>query len=127
MLIETINQIQITRWSQYRLYVQHVNKLYTEWELMTLCVARVLMNESYEEMKSKYRIPRSTMIGHLINIRLPLQCRNMIKLQKRMKKGELSRSTLREVLQLSIKMNKLVIPTYLSQYEEALVFAEEDI
>ena len=75
-LVETINQIQITRWDLDRLDVKHGNKLYTQWELMIACVDRVLMNESYEEMKANYGIPRSTMTSHLRKICLTLQCRN---------------------------------------------------
>ena len=105
-LVKTMNHINITRWNQDRLYAQHGNKFYTEWDLMTKCVARVSINESYEEMKSKHGIPRSTMTIHLINICLSLQCRNTRKLQQRMMTREVSRSKPREVLQLSIKMNK---------------------
>ena len=45
------------------------NKIsYTYWELMTACGFRVFMNESYEDMKSEYIIPRSTMTSHLRKI-----------------------------------------------------------
>ena len=38
-----------------------------------------------------------------------------------MKTGEVSRSNLREVLQISVKMNKVGRPTYLSPDEDSLV------
>ena len=53
LLVEIINQIQITRWSKDILFVQHDNPSHTYWELMTACVARVFMNEYYENMKAK--------------------------------------------------------------------------
>ena len=93
---------------------------------MTACVG-VLINESYAEMKPKYGIPRSTITCHLRKICLPLQCRNMRQLQQRMKTGEVSRSKLIEVLQLSAKNNKVGRPNYLSLDEESLVVVAADI
>ena len=79
-LVESINQIQITKWSKDRLSVKHGNKSYIDWYMMTACVDKVLINASYEDMKSKYGIPRSTITGHLINICHSLKCINMRKL-----------------------------------------------
>ena len=73
LLVESINQIQITRWAKDRLSVKNGNDYYTYWELMTSCVSRLLMNESYEYMKSKFGIIKSTKTSHLINICHPLQ------------------------------------------------------
>ena len=67
---------------------------------MNACVARVLMNASYEDVKAMYGIPISTMKIHMRNICHTLYYRNMRKFQQRMKTGDVSRSKLREVLQL---------------------------
>ena len=72
-MVESINQIQITRWAKDRLSVKNGNDYYTYWELMTSCVSRLLMNESYEYMKSKFGIIKSTKTSHLRNICHPLQ------------------------------------------------------
>ena len=83
--VEKINQIQITRWAKDRLSVNHGNWVYTYWDLMTTGGLRVLLNESYEDMKSEYGITMSTMTSHLKNIFHLLQCRNTRHLQKRVK------------------------------------------
>ena len=72
---------------------------------MTAFGVRVLLNASYEYLKAKYGILRSNMKIHLRKICHPLQCRNMREFQKRIKTGEVSRSKLREVLELSVKNN----------------------
>ena len=55
---------------------------------MTAYMTRVLINEYYEGIKSKYVITGSTMTSHMINIYHPLQCRNMRQLKKILKTGE---------------------------------------
>ena len=67
------------------------------------------------------------MKSHLRKICFPLQCINMRKLQQRMKKREVSRSKFREVIQISVKTNKVGRPTYLSLDEELLVVAAAEI
>ena len=52
-LLESIKQIHITRWAKDRLYVKHTNHSYTDWDMMTTCMARVLINGSQEDMKAK--------------------------------------------------------------------------
>ena len=101
--------------------MKHGNLPYEYWELMTACVARVLMNASYEDMKYYYGIPRSTMTINLRKICLSLQCRNTRQLQQRMKTGEVSRSNIREVIHQYVKKYKVGRPTYLILYEETLV------
>ena len=58
MLVESINQIQITRWAKYRLSVKHVNQLYIYWDLMAECGVGVLLNVFYEYLKYGYGSPR---------------------------------------------------------------------
>ena len=94
---------------------------------MTTCGVRVFLNASYEDIKYECGIPRSTMTSNLRKICHPLQCRNVRHLQQRMKKREVSRSNLREVIQLSVKNNKVVIPTYLIMDEESFVVAAAEI
>ena len=80
LLVESINQIQINRCSKDRLSAKHGNNLYKDWELMNAYVSRVLTNTSYEDMKSKYVIPRSNITSNMKKICHPLQYRNMRKL-----------------------------------------------
>ena len=75
-LVESISQIRITRWAKNILSMKHGNQLYTYWEPITACGVRMLLNESYEDTKAEYGIPRSTMTGNLRKICHPLQCRN---------------------------------------------------
>ena len=91
LLVEIINQIQITRCSKDIISLKHGNQSYIYWDIITTCVARVLMNASYEDIKFKYGITRSTMTIHLRNISQSLNCRNMRQLQQRMKTGEVLR------------------------------------
>ena len=85
------------------------------------------MNKSYKDMKAKYCIPRSTTKIHQRKNCHPLECRNTRKFQKMMKKGEVPKSKLIEVLQISVKNHKLGIPTYLSLYEEKLLVEASEI
>ena len=55
-LVYTSNQTQITRWYQERLDANHRNQSYTNWELMTACHIRVLLNASYDHgAQCKYK------------------------------------------------------------------------
>ena len=87
---------------------------------MDACVTRVLLNVSYEDMKSKYSIYGSTMASNKKNICNTLQCQTIRQLQQRMKKGELSTLNLREAIQLYVKNHKLGRPTYLVPKKEYL-------
>ena len=120
-LIVSINQIQITRWAKDRLSVNHGSESYTDWEVMTACGVRLLLNSSYKYLKSEYGILSSTTTSHLGNICHPLKCINMMHLQQRANTGEVSISKLREVLQKFVKRNKVGRPTYLSPNEESFV------
>ena len=75
----------------------------------------------------KYGINSSTMKINLSKIFQPLQCKNMRNFNQKMKIGKVSRSNLREVLQLSVRNNKVGIPTYLSPDKEVFVIAEVEI
>ena len=70
---------------------------------MTACGFRVFMNESYEDMKSEYIIPRSTMTIHLRKICHLLKCSKTRHLKQRMNIGEVSISNLRGVFHLYYK------------------------
>ena len=94
---------------------------------MTSCGVRVLLNAFYEDLKSGYGIPRSTMTSHMRKISHPLHYGNMSHLQQRMNTGEFSISKLRKFLRLYFKKNKLGRPNCLSPDEEALVVVAAEI
>ena len=72
LLVETINQIHINRWTKDRLSLNSGYQFYIEWGLINTCGVRVFLNESYEDIKSEYGIPKLTMKIHLSNIGHPL-------------------------------------------------------
>ena len=51
-LVDTNNQNQITGWSQERLNLNHCNHQYTNWDLMTAWQIQVLLNATYDKLKS---------------------------------------------------------------------------
>ena len=126
-LVDTNNQNQITRWAQERLGLNHGNQPYTDWELLTACQIWVLCNTSYAQLKSEYGIPKSTLKHYLAKLCPPLQCRNAQHLHQVFKKGEVPRSKLLEIINLSVQKIKVGKPTYLNSDEEALVVASEEI
>ena len=78
---------------------------------------RVLLNASDEDLKYGYGIPSSNITSNMRRICPLLQFRNMRHLRQIMKTVEVSISKIIEMLQMSVKRNKVVIPTYLSLYE----------
>ena len=85
------------------------------------------MNTLYAQLKSEYSILNSTLKRYLESLCPPLQCRNAQHVHQMFKKGEVLRSKLLEVINMSVQRIKLGRPTYLNLYEEALVVALAEI
>ena len=64
-LVDTNNNNQITRWDQERLYLNHSNQPYTDWEMLTACQILVLSNTFDDNLKYEYRITKSTLKRYL--------------------------------------------------------------
>ena len=126
-LVDTTIQNQITRWAQERLGLNHSNQPYTDWEMLAACQIQVLSNTSYAQLKSECRIPHSTLKSYLEKICPPLQCRNAQHIHQMMKKGEMLRSKLLEMIKMSVQIVKVGGPAYINSDEEALVVALVDI
>ena len=126
-LVETNNQNQITRWDQERLDLNHSNQPNTDGELLTACHIRVLSNTYYDQLKSEYSIPMSTLEHYLAKICPPLQCRNAQHVHQMLKRGEVSRSKVLEIIKMSVPKSKVGRPTYLDSDEEALVVPLSEI
>ena len=94
---------------------------------MTACQIRVLLNTSYVQLKSEYGIPHSTLKRYLEKICPPLKCRNDQHVHQILKKGEVLRSKVLEMIKQSVQRNKIGIPTSLNSDEEALVAASAEI
>ena len=94
---------------------------------MTACQIRVLLNTSYDQLKSEYRIPKSTLKRYLAKFYPPLQCRNAQHVHKMLKKGEVFKSKVLEIINMSVQKIKVGRPTYLNSDEEALVVASAEI
>ena len=94
---------------------------------MTACCVRVFLNESYEAKKYEYGVPKSTVIINLINICHPLKFICMRLFKKWMNTGEVSISKLREVIQMSVKKNRVGRPTSLILVEEAFLVVAAEI
>ena len=102
-LVYTNNQNQITRWDQERLGLNHSNQPYTNWELLTACHIWVLSNTSYAQLKSEYVILDSTLKRYLETICSPLQYRNAQHVHQMLKKGEVLRSKVLEIIKMSVQ------------------------
>ena len=126
-MVDTNNQNQITRWSQERLSLNHSNQAYIDWDMLTAFQNRVLSNTSYAQLKSEYGIPNSILKRYLAKFCPPLQCRNAQHLHQLLKKGEVSRSKVLEIIKISVQKIKVGRPTYLNRDEEALVVASAEI
>ena len=120
-LVDTNNQNQFTRWAQEELYLNHSNQPYIDWELLTACHIRVLPNISYDQLKSEFGIPKSKLKHYLEKVCPPLQCINAQHLHQIFKKGEVLRSKVLEIINMSVQKIKIGRPTYLNSYENALV------
>ena len=105
-MVDTNNQNKITRWDQEQLGLNHGNQPYINWDLLTSFHIQLLCNKSYDQLKSEYGIPKSTMKRYLAKICPPLQCRNAHHLHQMLKKGEVSRSKLLEIFKMSVKKIK---------------------
>ena len=125
--MDTNNQNHITRWAQEGLCLNHSNHPYTDWELLTACQIRVLLNTSHAQLKSEYGIPHSTLQRYLAKICPPLKCRNTQHVHQMLKKGEVLRSKVLEMIKQSVQRNKIGRPTYLYSDEEELVVALAEI
>ena len=123
----TNNQNQITRWAQERLGLNHRNRPYTDWELFTAYNIRVLSNTYDAKLKSEYGIPNSTLKRYLAKVCPPLQCRNAQHVNKMLKKGEVLRSKVLEIIKMYSQRIKVGRRTYLNSYEEAMVVALAEI
>ena len=75
-MVDTNDQNQITRWAQERLGLNHINRPYNNWDLLTACQIRVLCNTFYDQLKYEYVIPKSTLKHYLEKLSLPLKFRN---------------------------------------------------
>ena len=126
-LVDTNNQNQITRWYQERLGLNHSNQPYTDWYLLTEFQIRVLCNTFYAQLKSEYVITKSTLKLYLEKFCSPLQCKNLQHLHQMLKKVEVSRSELLEIIKMSVQKIKFGRPNYLNSDEEALVVASAQI
>ena len=60
-LVDTNNPNQITRWAQEQLDANHSNQPYTDSELLTAFQIPVLSNTYHDQLKSEYRITKSTL------------------------------------------------------------------
>ena len=94
---------------------------------MTAYQIWVLSNASYDQLKYKYGIPKSTMKRYLENICPPLQCRNTQHVHQILKKGEVSGSKVFEIINMFVQNVKVGKPTYLNSDEEALLVALAEI
>ena len=94
---------------------------------MTACQIRVLSNESYDHFKYEHGIPKSTLKRYLEKVCPPLQCRNAQHLHQMLKKGEVSKSKMLEIIMMFVQKIKVVRPIYLNSDEKSLVFASEEI
>ena len=107
--------------------MNHSKHPYTNWELLTACHIRILLNTYYAQLKSEYGIPNSTLKRYLEKICPPLKCRNAQHVHQMLKKGEVLRSKVLEIIKMSVQRIKVGISTYLNSDEESLVFFLADI
>ena len=105
--MDTNNQNQINRWAQERLVLNHGNQPYTDWEMLTAYHIRVLCNTSYAHLKYEYGITKSTLKSYLEKVCPPLQCRNAQYLHQMLKKGEVSKSKLLEIIMMFVQKIKV--------------------
>ena len=103
------------------------NQPFTDWELFTTCQIWVLSNISYAQFKSEYGITNSKLKSFLAKVCPPLQCRNAQHVHQMLKKGEVLRSKVLEMIKMSVQNNKVGRPTYLNSDEEALAVASAEI
>ena len=101
-LMDTNNHNQNTRWSQELLGWNHSKQPYTNWELLTACQIRVLCNIYKDQLKSEYGIPKSTLKRSPAKVCPPLQWRNAQHIHQMLKKGEVLRSKVLEIIKMSI-------------------------
>ena len=126
-LVDTNNHNHITRWAQERLSLNHSNQPYTNWELLTTCQIWVLCNTYYDKLKSYNGITKSTLKRYLSKVCPPLQYRNAQHASQTLKKEEVPRSNVLEIIKMSVQKIKVGRPTYLNSYKESLVVASAEI
>ena len=90
---------------------------------MTACQIRILLHASYDELKYEYGIPNTTLKLYITKTCQQLWCRNAQHIHQMLKRGEVLRSKVLEIINMSVQKIKVGWPTYLNSDEEALMVA----
>ena len=83
--------------------MNHSNQLYTDWGLMTTCQIQVLYNAYYYQLKYEYGIPKSTLEFYLEKIFPPLQFTNTQHVHQILKRGEVLRLKVLEIINIYVQ------------------------
>ena len=126
-LVENSNQNHIFLWSSAHIPCFLDHKSYTEWELQSACITRILLKYTYPVIFREYGVPKSSLTRDLRKIYPPLQINNINDQKNRFEIRGISWYKVGEIVKCTVQMNKSGQRTYLNEYEDSLVVASANI
>ena len=88
-LAENSNHHHILQWECVHLHFQIGHHPYTEWDLQSAYIARILLKNIHPVIFQEYGVPKSSLNRDLRKIYPLLQSRNIAQLQNRVEVGEI--------------------------------------
>ena len=120
-LVEKTNHHHISWLACAHLHIQIGHQSYTEWELQSACISRVIKKTIHPFFPQEYWFLKSSLTRSLRNIYPIIQNSTLSHLKHRVEVGGISPGKVREIVKLTVRMNKLGWRTYLNEDKESLV------